>query len=74
VGFFCIFWHHLQHKRNSFANSDDVLAILGKNLMEVEVDKASINWTLEAIELAAKRSVERLSDSDDETDEESGNA
>jgi len=42
--------------------------------MEVNVDKASINWKLEEIELAAKRSTERQSDSDDETDEESENA
>jgi len=42
--------------------------------MEVKIDKASIDWGLEEIELAAKRSTELQSDSDDETDGESNNA
>ena len=42
--------------------------------MEVKVDKASIDWGLEEIESAAKRSAELQSDSDDETDGESDTA
>jgi protein SHQ1 len=63
-----------QDKRNSFANSDDVLEIMGKTLMEVKLDKASIDWGLEEIESAAKQSAELQSDSDDETDGESDTA
>ena len=65
---------HSLDRWNSFANSDVILELIGKTLMEVKVDKASINWGLEEIELAAKRSTELQSDSDDETDGESNNA
>ena len=65
---------HSQDKRYSFANSDDVLEIMGKTLMEVKVDKASIDWGLGEIESAAKQSTELQSDSDDETDGESDTA
>ncbi|KAF8968360.1 SHQ1 protein-domain-containing protein [Flammula alnicola] len=52
------------------ADADDgILQLLGKNLMEVKVDKALIGWDLDVIEMAAKQALERESDSDDETTE-----
>lgn len=65
-----LYFSVIQDERNSFANSDDILEIIGKTLMEVKVDKASIDWGLEEIESAAKQSAELQSDSDDETDGE----
>ncbi|KAF8162917.1 SHQ1 protein-domain-containing protein [Crassisporium funariophilum] len=45
---------------------DEILDLLGKRLMEVKVDKASIAWGLEELEAAAHDALERESDSDDE--------
>lgn len=55
--------------------SDECLGLLGKQLMDVKVDKAMIAWGLEDLEIAAQEAVTREGDSDDEytesTDSES---
>jgi len=55
-----------------FNTSDETLGVLGKQLMDVKVDKAMITWGLEELEAAAQEAVARERDSDDEsTDSES---
>ena len=47
-------------------NSDECLGLLGQQLMDVKVDKAMIDWSLEDLEIAAQEAVSRERDSDDE--------
>lgn len=47
--------------------NDDILGLLGKQLMDVKVDKAMIAWGLEELEIAAQEALAREKDSDDES-------
>ena len=53
------------------SNSDEILEKLGKVLAEIKVAKALIGWNLEELETAALESLERESDSDDMSSEDS---
>jgi len=53
------------------SNSDEILEKLGKVLAEIRVAKALIGWNLEELETAALESLERESDSDDVSSEDS---
>lgn len=50
----------------SFNTSDEYLGLLGKQLMDVNMDKTVIGWGLEELEMAAQEVVAREEDSDDE--------
>lgn len=50
---------------------DEILEKLGKVLAEIKVAKALIGWNLEELETAALESLERESDSDDMSSEDS---
>ncbi|KAF8911140.1 SHQ1 protein-domain-containing protein [Gymnopilus junonius] len=45
---------------------DETLAVLGKSLTEVKVNRHSIGWGLQEIEKAASQALDRETDSDDE--------
>ena len=53
------------------SNSDEILEKLGEVLAEIKVAKALIGWNLEELETAALESLERESDSDDLSSEDS---